>query len=153
MDKTVTGHHQVVKNLEDLQKKIPLAVQNAVDETLRDIKDMSTQNLKSRMKGRSFSHGDDQASIFDSWEIKDGDMVFGNYSNELWNNSKHAAPVEFGTEPIIKGHPYLYLGGPNDTVRRQVKGQSGYSYMGDVINDVSTLRKRYMYHLKQELSL
>lgn len=153
MAKTVGGSRQVIKNLEALQKEIPLAVQHAVDETLRDIQEMSTQNLKSRMNGRSFSHGDDQSSIFDSWEIKDGEMSFGSYSNELWNNSEHAASVEVGTEPIIKGDPYLYLGGPNDTVRRQVKGQSGYNYMGDAINDISTLRKKYMYYLKQELSL
>ena len=149
MNMKLFGHRRAMKKLDRLQHEFPLIARDASRETLEQVIESANNNLRARMKGTTWSHGDNQPSIFDSWRIIDDPT--NKDSLLLINESPHAAAVEFGVPGIIrpKGAGKLYLGA--GTYRSFVQGQMGYGFFSEATADLNTIRNNYVYNLRKRL--
>lgn len=145
----VTGDKKVLRRLKKLRSYAPLVaeesthrVMDAVQEKAQSILD---ESIGTGRWGGTWSHGKsyNDRTIEESWKQHKGSWTPQGYICRLSNESEHAAVVEFGHMGRIypKRSNLLDLG--QGTYKTSVKGQRGYHYLTQSINDTDYMFSIY----------
>jgi len=133
----ITGIDPAMRKLRKLQVGFPSILEDSMTTMFDDIVSQAMENLRNRIKGTTFSRGDEPTHVsmkdnLDLWEYEKIGVSAGYYQWKVWNRSDHAAPVEFGSRSPIRPHgEWLHLG--NNVLKREVKGQEPKHFFGDAL--------------------
>lgn len=160
MTVSVKGAFRIQSQLKKLAEEQPYTAKLAIEDVAKEIAKKANENLLNKIgpdrTPRGYTgHGDplhehhlaDDRDDMDSWLIDSKLTNYGATVN-LTNICEHAAYVEFGVNGTIKPNgKYLVLGyeggvkkRSNAILRKEVKGQAGYGFLSDVINDQSFMQ-------------